>query len=233
MNFIFIDETGDVGKEGGTRYFGYGLLHVKDDNYFVIRQLLSQIRWLHGVFGDLSRITSKTDNNTVKGILRALASLSEKNHIICTGLYINKSSYGGRYLEWSESAIPQKLMTYRLRNYLLRHLLEFHFGHEDVPKTATDIILDRVELSESQRIETFNYLNSRTVRPLEKPFALPEITHLTIADNEYICGLELAHILADVVKKKAEAKLSVEYSKFVEFIRMKEFIGHKKEDFGL
>ena len=82
-------------------------------------------------------------------------------------------------------------------------------------------------------METFNYLNSKTARPLEKPFALPEITHLTIADNEYICGLELAHILADVVKKKAEAKLSDEYSKFVEFIRIKEFIGHKKEDFGL
>jgi len=90
-----------------------------------------------------------------------------------------------------------------------------------------------VNPSESQRMETFNYLNSKTARPLEKPFALPEITHLTIADNEYICGLELAHILADVVKKKAEAKLSDEYSKFVEFIRIKEFIGHKKEDFGL
>lgn len=231
MNFIFIDETGDVGKEGGTSYFGYGLLHVKDDKYFLIRQLLSEIRWLHGVFGDLSRITSKTENNTVMGILRALSSLSKENHIICTGLYINKSNYGGRYLEWSETAIPQSQMAYRLRNYLLRHLLEFHFSHKNVPKTATDIILDRVALSEPQYMETFKYLNSKL--PLEKPFALPEITHLTIADNEYICGLELAHILADVVKKKAEAKLSDKYSEFVNFIRITEFIGHKKEDFGL
>jgi hypothetical protein len=231
MNFIFIDETGDVGKEGGTSYFGYGLLHVKDDKYFLIRQLLSEIRWLHGVFGDLSRITSKTENNTVMGILRALSSLSRENHIICTGLYINKSNYGGRYLEWSETAIPQSQMAYRLRNYLLRHLLEFHFSHKDVPKTATDIILDRVALSEPQYMETFKYLNSKL--PLEKPFALPEITHLTIADNEYICGLELAHVLADVVKKTAEAKLSDKYSEFVDFIRITEFIGHKKEDFGL
>jgi hypothetical protein len=231
MNFIFIDETGDVGKEGGTSYFGYGLLHVKDDKYFLIRQLLSEIRWLHGVFGDLSRITSKTDNNTVLGILRALSSLSKDNNIACTGLYINKSNYGGRYLEWSEQAITPNEMAYRLRNYLLRHLLEFHFSHKDIPKTATDIILDRVALSEPQYLETFKYLNSKL--PLEKPFALPEITHLTIADNEYICGLELAHILADVVKKTAEGKLSDKYSKLVKFIRIIEFVGHKKEDFGL
>jgi hypothetical protein len=163
--------------------------------------------------------------------LRALSSLSKDNNIACTGLYINKSNYGGRYLEWSEQAITPNEMAYRLRNYLLRHLLEFHFSHKDIPKTATDIILDRVALSEPQYLETFKYLNSKL--PLEKPFALPEITHLTIADNEYICGLELAHILADVVKKTAEGKLSDKYSKLVKFIRIIEFVGHKKEDFGL
>jgi hypothetical protein len=124
-------------------------------------------------------------------------------------------------------------MAYRLRNYLLRHLLEFHFSYDDVPKMETDIILDRWSLSERQHQETFNYLNSKTAVALEQPFALPEIAYLTIADNEYICGLELAHILADMVKKKATNKLSNKYSKLISFMRIKEFVGHQKEEFGL
>jgi len=232
MNYVFIDETGDPGKKG-TQCFGYGLLHIQDGNYFLIRRLLSEIRQLSGIWGDLSRITKKTNNQTLINILQGLASLSESNQIICSGLYINKSTYGGRYLEWSEPPIGENVMAYRLRNYLLRHLLEFHFSYEDVSKTETDIILDRVSLSERQRQETFNYLNSKTAIPLNQPFAIPEISYLTITGNEYICGLELAHVLADVVKKKAMNDLSDEYSELIGFIRIREFIGHKKEEFGL
>jgi hypothetical protein len=92
--------------------------------------------------------------------------------------------------------------------------------------------LDRVSLFESQFRGTFNYLNSNTTTSLARRFSLPGITHLTIADNEYICGLELAHILADVVKKKAMNKLSDEYAKLVWFMRIQEFIGILKKNLG-
>jgi hypothetical protein len=232
MNFIFVDETGDPGRKG-TQCFGYGLLHIQDDKYFLTRRLLCEIRQRSGIWGDLSGITKKAGNQILINILQGLASLSKNNQIVCSGLYINKSTYGGRYLEWSELPIGENVMAYRLKNYLLRHLLEFHFSYNDVPQIETDIILDRWELSEGQRQEMFNYLNGKTAITLAQPFSLPKISYLTIADNEYICGLELAHILADMVKRKAMNKLSDEYSKLIGFIRIREFIGHQKEEFGL
>ena len=56
-------------------------------------------------------------------------------------------------------------------------------------------------LSESQRRNTIDYLNSKTEIPLRQQFRIPPVTYLTIANSEYIGGLEIAHVLADVTLK--------------------------------
>ncbi|MGA7677399.1 MAG: DUF3800 domain-containing protein [Dehalococcoidia bacterium] len=228
MLFLFIDETGDPGAKGSP-HFGYGLLHVQHSNYRAIRHLLSQIRWLRGIFGDLSKLSSKSDKNTINNILQALSTLSEAGHIMASGLYIDKSTYGGRFLNWSELEIPQKEWPYYLRNYLLRHLLEYHFSLPNVDNDEIDLVTDRILLTDNQRRNTVNYLNSKTEIQLEKPFPIPPVKHLTIADSEYICGLEIAHVLADVVNKIAEGA-SPEYLNMVKFMSVQKFDGHTEKD---
>ena len=228
MLFLFVDETGDPGEKGSP-YFGYGLLHVMHNKYSAIRHLLSQIRWLRGIFGDLSRLSSKVDKNTINNILRALSTLSEAGHIAASGLYIDKSTYGGRFLKWSEAEIPQKEWSYYLRNYLLRHLLEYHFSLPNVDKDEIDLVIDRILLTDNQRRNTMSYFNSKTEIPLKKPFSIPPVKYFTIADSEYICGLEIAHILSGVVNKIAEGA-SPEYLNIVKFMNIQKFDGHTEKE---
>jgi hypothetical protein len=50
-----------------------------------------------------------------------------------------------------------------------------------------------------------------------------------VASSDYVCGLEIAHILADIVKQKAMGDVSEKYGELIQFIRIKEFEGHKQK----
>jgi len=136
--------------------------------------------------------------------------------------------YGGHYFTWSETQTDKREWRYYLRNYILRHLLEFHFSNSTDLSDALDLVLDRVLLSESQRRNTFDYLNGKTAITLRKPFRIPPVSFLTIADSEYVGGLEIAYVLADVLRDTIKGNLNKKIIPLVDFIRIAYFKGSTK-----
>lgn len=226
MLFIFVDETGDPGKHG-SKYFGMALLEVHSDSYKATEGLVSAYRLLSGMFAELKELPQQYIVGV--NLLRGIASLAEVNLVEASGLYINKGQYGGCYLTWSDYGIPESEWAYYLRNYLLRHLLEFHFTSKTALNGEVDLVLDRIKLTEQQRANTLSYLNSEIEIPLKQPFRIPRIEHLTIADSKYVGGLQIAHILAGLVNSSANDEVSGDQLELLnKFFKIKEFIGHKK-----
>jgi len=161
--------------------------------------------------------------------MRGLKELANHGVISASGLYINKEDYGGRYLKWSDVDVPSTEWTYYLRNYLLRHLLEFHFETVSTTDEPIDLVLDRVILTERQRGNTYDYLNSKTEIPLRESFSIPPVEHLTICDSEYVGGLEIAHVLADILTETIKGDIKPEVKAVSDFVRVKHFIGHTEK----
>ncbi|MCX6011721.1 MAG: DUF3800 domain-containing protein [Chloroflexi bacterium] len=227
MDFVFVDETGDTGDEslqGSTPYFGMAAISVTDNDYKTLRLLLSQIHWLRGTATTLA--LRRTYNKSLD-LLRGLKELANHGVISASSLYINKKDYGGRYVKWSDVEIMPSEWPYYLRNYLLRHLLEFHFTNIDNLTDPVDLVLDRILLSESQRRNTLEYLNSETAIPLIEKFRIPTIRFLTIADSEYVGGLEIAHVLAEVLRETIKGAITPEVKAVSDFVRIKHFAESK------
>ena len=166
MNFVFVDETGDPGgdiSKGASPYFGMALLSVSDKDYKALRLLLSQVHWLRGTATSIELRRTYTKS---LDLMRGLKELASNGVISASGLYINKTDYGGRYMKWSDVDVSPTEWRYYLRNYLLRHLLEFHFETGMVTEEPIDLVLDRVNLTEEQRANTYDYLSSKTEIPL-------------------------------------------------------------------
>lgn len=228
MNFVFVDETGDPGgklSSGSTVYFGMALLSVKSEDYEALRRLLSQVHWLCGT---ATTISLKQSAIRALNLLRGLKELERNGIISASGLYIDKEDYGGRYTKWSDTESEPSEWTYYLRNYLLRHLLEFHFAAIGNLTDPVDLVLDRTILTESQRRNTLEYLNSKTAIPLREPFKIPHIEFLTIADSEYVGGLEIAHVLADILREYIKGTISEIQKEVSDFMRIMHFIGHER-----
>jgi hypothetical protein len=231
MIFVFVDETGDPGRKrmfqlGSTPYFGMVAISVSDKDYNSLRLLLSQIHWLRGT---ATTIKLRRTYNKALDLMRGLKELANNGIISTSGLYINKEDYGGRYLKWADIGIVPREWTYYLRNYLLRHLLESHFSNNDLPNDSIDLVLDRVHLTESQRENTHNYLNSNAEIALREAFSIPYIEHLTICDSEYVGGLEIAHALADILRETITGDITPEVREVSDFMSIEHFIGHREE----
>ena len=92
---------------------------------------------------------------------------------------------------------------------------------------AIDLVLDRIAVNTAQRQNLEDYMMSRENIMLKQPFRLPKIDYLTISDSAYSGALQLAHMVADCVKKCATGKLTTEEAKLVGFIKFVEFLGTK------
>jgi len=205
------------------------LLEVHSDNYKAIEGLVSAYRLLSGMFAELKELPQRYIVGL--NLLRGVASLAEVKLVEASGLFINKGQYGGCYLTWSDYGIPKSKWAYYLRNYLLRHLLEFHFTNKTVLNGEVDLVLDRILLTEQQRANSLSYFNSKAKMSLRQPFYIPRIKHLTIADSKYVGGLQIAHILADLVKSSANNEVTGDQLELLnKFFVIKEFLGHKKAD---
>lgn len=228
MFFVFVDETGEPGEinllsPGSTPYFGMAAISILDRDYKALRLLLSQIHWLRGT---ATTIDSK-NHIWAFNFLRGLKELEAIGMISASALYIDKKDYKGRYLTWSDYNIRKDEWRYYLRNYLLRHLLEYHFN-SSIPNEPVELIIDRITLTESQVKNTRNYLNSQALPKESVPFAIPYIKHLTLPASEYVGGLEVAHLLADVLKRRIQNNIPPLMEELSNFVRTIHFPGEEK-----
>lgn len=97
--------------------------------------------------------------------------------------------------------------SWRLRIYLLRHLLEFHFGRLEPAAESVELVIDRVTMSSFQKRNMDKYLSRSPVFPLDRPFNIPPIEHITMADSRYVEGLQLAHLLAELTADVARGSM--------------------------
>lgn len=229
MDFVFVDETGDPGNPeispGSSAHFGLALLHVRSEDYKQIRRLLTIQRWSFEIFTEMKLALR---DRLFKNLMRGLKVLAEEDEVATSGLYILKNRYQGRYLSWAEDRISRDSWTMYLRNYLLRHLLEQHFSVHEAKSGQLDLILDRVDLSERQRSNVFDYLNSSPGTPLRERFKIPTIKYLTIADSEHVGGSQVAHSLAEIVSGFASERMSSELEQTVDFVSVACFLGRPK-----
>jgi len=224
-HFVFVDETGDLGLKG-TQVYGYGVLEVAASDYGKIRAILAEERWRFRLYRDFEL---KPAARPVTNVLMQLQELAECGKVFASGLYINKARYGGSYLTWSDIRRAKRSQwVHRLRNYLLRHALEFHYSSRRIDESTIDLVLDRIAISRDQQRNLEDYIMSRKAIQLREPFRLPNIDYVTISDSSYTGGLQLAHLIAELLKKCASDSLEPELRELVGFIRIVEFLGHAK-----
>ena len=221
-HFVFVDETGDLGQKG-TDYYGYGIVEVPVSQYARIRQILAEERWRFRLYRDFELDPS---SRPAVNVLTQLRELAEWDIISVSGFYINKGRYRGRYLTWSEiKRLNRRQWPHRLRNYLLRKALETHYSTVDIEGRSIDLVLDRIAVNSLQRQNLEDYIKSRKDIPLREPFKLPRIDYVTISDSSYTGALQVAHLVADIVKKSATHSLSPQEMDLARFVRLSEFLG--------
>ena len=225
MNFVFVDETGDTGSKGGTDFFGYTILQVSSNDYHILHLLISQVCWLCGSAKPM-RLTERPYR--ILNLLRGLKELANDEIISASALYIRKDEYCGRYLHWADYEIPPTQWTHYLRNYLLRHALEFHFTTGNNLITPIEIILDRFVITEDWQSKSLRYFNSQTPIPLRENFKIPPVLYLTLADSHYVHGIQVAHVLADTLRWQILGNINPTLTELSSFMRIKYFVGEGK-----
>jgi len=219
-HFLFVDETGDLGPKG-TEIYGYGMIEVAAKNYSKIREIVAEERWRFRIYRDFE--LSK-DTRPLVNVMKQFKELSGAGILSVSGLYINKTRYKGRYLSWSDIDLPASAeRAHYLRNYLLRQALEYHYSPGPIDSRRIDLVIDRIAVNSAQRANLEDYLMGKM--PLKEEFKIPSIDHVTIADSSYIEGLQMAHNVADVVKRMAVGNFDNEVAMETDVIRITEFLG--------
>jgi len=221
-----VDETGDSGSaKGASDFFGYSILQVSSNDYHILHLLISQVCWLCGNAKPM-RFTERPYR--ILNLLRGLKELADNDIILASALYIQKSDYCGRYLDWADFNISPDKWSYYLRNYILRHALEFHFSTCDDLSAPIEIVADRFVVPEEHKQESQRYFNSQTPTPLKERFRIPPVSHLVLADSHYIHGIQVAHVLADMLKLKIKDNITAQLAELSSFMRTQHFIGEHR-----
>ena len=117
----------------------------------------------------------------------------EGKNLWASVVYLDKERYTGSYLKpgGQRPADPK-----RFRNYVLRRLLEFHFGRCSVLSGQYDLVLDRFDMTLQDRENLLQYLSGN--RHIPKP------AYITHASSAYVDGLQIVHHFANGFRAAAE-----------------------------
>lgn len=196
---------------------------VAASDYGHIRKLLAEARMKYGLYRDLEMDLRK---QPLVDIFLQLDELASSDVVRCSGLYIDKLRYKGRYLTWSDVNFARKPdWAHHLRNYLLRVALEHHYQPYQVTDQSIDLVLDRIALNVEQHRNLEDYLANRVATRDGRLFRLPTMEYLTIADSRYTGALQIAHVLADLVKYYAKQTIDLNHLPPVRFVRISAFLG--------
>ncbi len=212
-DFIFIDESGEPGKE--TPYYIEGLLHITDETLKKINVHLGAFRY----FGDIrNELKSTRLNQLQKEQLLSILKHSIENDffIAATAVFVNKKKYTGDYLE-SKEGVPKDAM--KFRHFIMRRLLEFHFENYHPQSNEIEIVVDRFHSDEIKEQQMRNYL-----RKLGSLKFLPRFLHIIQADSRYVELLQIADWITGSVKEKFFIHPNREYNDLFKYIKVREVI---------
>ena len=197
-DFLFVDESGDPGfaldpRTGdllSSSYYVSAVLHVCDDSFADINKHVAAFRYFSGLNRELKIPPEREAFARFLGSIRAMSE-GGKN-IWASAVYLNKLEYNGAYLKPGGRRPSDPV---RFRNYILRRLLEHHFGQFSLRSSQYDLILDRVDVTVEQDIDLRRYLSGNK--------NIPTPTYLTHASSIYVEGLQIVHHIASGFKNLA------------------------------
>lgn len=191
-DYLFIDESGDPGyqldEETGellsSPHYAAAVLHICDDAFGHINEHMAAFRY----FSRMSReLKLPRGQEAVGRLLGPIAMMAESAiNLSASVVFLDKRSYTGRYLK-AGGRRPQSPTMFR--NYVLRRLLEHHFGQHPLQSNQYDLVLDRVEMSRREQGNLHDYLAGN--------YDIPSPTHITHASSIYVDGLQIVHHIAN------------------------------------
>ena len=209
-DYIFVDESGDPGYAIDARtgellsspFFAMAALHVTDDSYSNITRHVSAFRYLRRVSRELKIPPEKPDFSR---LMQPVQELAEDDVAISASVvYLRKEDYRGPYLHPDG---PRGQDARRFWNFALRRLLEWHFAANPLVSERYDLVLDRVEMSRSQRAELERYLD-RNLR-------IPAPVNVTLASSLYVEALQVVHHIANAYGTESSSRTPRDSLRFV------------------
>lgn len=198
--YLFLDESGDPGTAPGNNpiYLLAGV-HFTKPGLDALRVHLACFRYQHQVakeFKSWGSLTKDTPTSALKAFAETLVSLTVDGMISGTVNWLHKPSYKanqGPYLGAGES---QEFRSFQLRLLLSRHRSRGYWSDN------LDVVLDRWNMSEDRYLNLRQYVK-------EKIWGLePRPAHVTVADSDYVEGLQVADMYARFARRVVEGEAS-------------------------
>ena len=191
-DYLFVDESGDPGfaldGDSGvllsSPYYSLAAFHVTDESYSSITGHIPERRHMAGHSRELKIPVGKPD---FERLLEPIQTAADGGALTWASVvYLDKRQYTGSYLK-NDGSRPQTSVYFR--NFILRCLLEFHFARRPLVSQNWDLVLDRVQLSDTQQSELREYLAGNR--------RIPTPTNITHASSIYVDGLQIVHHIAN------------------------------------
>ena len=211
--FLFIDESGDVGDNDGTRkntiYYTELVIRAEYGRLSPLVEHITKWRFEEHITTEPKHLPK--DETKYKSFLEPIIKLQQTGVIQFSAVYLRKDKYTGPYLK-TESPIWNNRL--KFRNFVHRQLLEYYFSL--YPKVRDDYIsaiLDYHRMSKSDFKNITHYLCDICNFPLDV------IVHL---DSCCSWVLQLAGQLAHGISRVQLGEMSKSMRGMLSFIPVKD-----------
>lgn len=185
-DFIFIDESGDIGLKG-TPYYSCSLIHVTNSNLKHLTESINKFRFFYDHYSEIhSRDLSPARLRKINNIIN-----KKKRFFKTSVVYLNKEKYTGYYLR---DKGKRKANPNLFKKYIYRQVIDLHFKKYILETNRVELILDKANLSEDDFINLKTYLKRWSL--------IPKIDSLIEVDSKYIDYIQLADVIASFFKPK-------------------------------
>src|SRR5689334_9539954 len=96
--YIFVDESGDPGFQGGSNLYALGALHTDQPNLEMVRHHVAAFRYLGEVKKEF-KATSWADklSPTALRLLHCMEDMTASGAVTATAIWLNKGTYGSNH----------------------------------------------------------------------------------------------------------------------------------------
>ncbi len=197
-DYLFVDESGDpgyrldddTGELLSSAHYTAAVLHVCDDAFRHVNEHMAAFRYFSRMNRELKLQRGEED---AERLLAPISKMADSGvSLWASAVFLDKRSYTGRYLK-PGGLRPQNPTMFR--NYVLRRLLEHHFGQHSLQSRQYDLVLDRVEMSRNDQDNLYAYLATN--------YRIPKPTHITHASSIYVDELQIVHHIANGFRDRA------------------------------
>lgn len=187
-DFLFIDESGDLGWEPGcSTYFVLGCLHVTDISMEELHRHYCGLGYFKTNLRELkSSRLSRLQKDQIADILKWL---QDNGHAKMSAVIINKTDYTGPYLK-SDGGVAANPIHFR--NFINRQLLERHFINHPPITREYEVIFDYIFAKDEQPgLRTY----------LRGNLLLPYLKAIVQCDSRYVPALQFVDTMVHIVKE--------------------------------